>query len=72
VKTLPKSNEFLKTIVSFGKVTQEQKEEVRKYGLSVYSWDEFLSLAADQEFDLPVKEKSDICTIMYTSGTTGD
>lgn len=28
--------------------------------------------AADQEFDLPVKEKSDICTIMYTSGTTGD
>jgi len=31
-------------IVSFGKVTQEQKEEVRKYGLSVYSWDEFLSL----------------------------
>lgn len=28
--------------------------------------------AADQEFDLPVKEKTDICTIMYTSGTTGD
>lgn len=28
--------------------------------------------AADQEFDLPVKKKSDICTIMYTSGTTGD
>ncbi|ONM39682.1 long chain acyl-CoA synthetase 4 isoform X1 [Zea mays] len=72
VKTLPKSNEFLKTIISFGKVTQEQKGEVQKYGLSIYSWDEFLSLAADQEFDLPVKEKADICTIMYTSGTTGD
>jgi long-chain acyl-CoA synthetase len=28
--------------------------------------------AADQEFDLPDKEKTDICTIMYTSGTTGD
>lgn len=28
--------------------------------------------ASDQEFDLPVKEKTDICTIMYTSGTTGD
>ncbi|KAG4385473.1 hypothetical protein GLYMA_12G104450v4 [Glycine max] len=23
-------------------------------------------------FDLPVKKKSDVCTIMYTSGTTGD
>jgi long-chain acyl-CoA synthetase len=61
----------LKTIVSFGKVTQEQKENASKYGLEIYSWDEFLSLA-DQEFDLPVKAKTDICTIMYTSGTTGD
>ncbi|KAL5228289.1 hypothetical protein ABZP36_016554 [Zizania latifolia] len=72
LKTFPKSTEFLKTIVSFGKVTQEQKEEVSKYGLEIYSWDDFLSLAGDLEFDLPVKEKTDICTIMYTSGTTGD
>uniref|UniRef100_A0A0D9V3P1 Long-chain-fatty-acid--CoA ligase n=1 Tax=Leersia perrieri TaxID=77586 RepID=A0A0D9V3P1_9ORYZ len=28
--------------------------------------------AGDQEFDLPVNTKTDICTIMYTSGTTGD
>lgn len=26
----------------------------------------------DKHFELPVKKKSDICTIMYTSGTTGD
>ena len=26
----------------------------------------------NKQFDLPVKKKSDICTIMYTSGTTGD
>lgn len=26
----------------------------------------------NEHFDLPVKKKSDICTIMYTSGTTGD
>ena len=26
----------------------------------------------NQSFDLPVKKKSDVCTIMYTSGTTGD
>ncbi|VAH62235.1 unnamed protein product [Triticum turgidum subsp. durum] len=72
LKTFPKSTEFLKTIVSFGKVTQEQKEEVSKYGLSIYSWDEFISLAGDQEFDLPVNQRTDTCTIMYTSGTTGD
>jgi hypothetical protein len=28
--------------------------------------------AGDQEFDLPAKQRTDICTIMYTSGTTGD
>lgn len=26
----------------------------------------------DKHFDLPMKKKTDICTIMYTSGTTGD
>lgn len=31
-----------------------------------------MSQGNDQSFDLPVKKKSDICTIMYTSGTTGD
>jgi hypothetical protein len=31
-------------IVSFGKVDEEQKEEVSKYGVSIYSWDEFMSL----------------------------
>lgn len=33
-------------IVSFGKVTTEQKEEVQKLGLAIYSWDEFLSLVS--------------------------
>lgn len=31
-----------------------------------------LSQGTNEQFDLPVKKKSDICTIMYTSGTTGD
>lgn len=26
----------------------------------------------DKQFDLPTKKKDDVCTIMYTSGTTGD
>ncbi|OWM72162.1 long chain acyl-CoA synthetase 4 [Punica granatum] len=72
LKTMENASQYLKTLVSFGKVTAEQKEEVEKYGAAIYSWDEFLQLGDDRQFDLPEKQKTDICTIMYTSGTTGD
>ncbi|TMW84501.1 hypothetical protein EJD97_025053 [Solanum chilense] len=72
LKTFPDASKYLKTIVSFGKVTPQQKEEVEKFGVVLYSWDEFLQLGSEKQFDLPVKKKEDICTIMYTSGTTGD
>ncbi|KAK1381668.1 Long-chain-fatty-acid--CoA ligase [Heracleum sosnowskyi] len=71
-KTFPKTAEYIKTIVSFGKIASEQREEATKLGVAIYSWDEFLVLGDDKHFELPVKKKSDICTIMYTSGTTGD
>ncbi|XP_022761056.1 long chain acyl-CoA synthetase 4-like [Durio zibethinus] len=71
-KTFPNSTQYLRTIVSFGKVTLEQKAEAEKYDLAIYDWEEFLQLGENKQFDLPVKKKSDICTIMYTSGTTGD
>ncbi|KAF7828146.1 long chain acyl-CoA synthetase 4-like [Senna tora] len=72
LKTLPIAAKYLRTLVSFGKVTTEQKQQVEEFGLAIYCWDEFLQLGDGQSFDLPVKKKSDICTIMYTSGTTGD
>uniref|UniRef100_A0A803PP00 Long-chain-fatty-acid--CoA ligase n=1 Tax=Cannabis sativa TaxID=3483 RepID=A0A803PP00_CANSA len=72
LKTLPNTTDYLKTLVSFGKVTPEQRESVEKFGLKIYSWEEFLQLGDGKDFDLPVKKKTDICTIMYTSGTTGD
>ncbi|KAG5041530.1 hypothetical protein JHK85_014006 [Glycine max] len=72
LKTFPNAGKYLKTLVSFGKVTPEQKQEVEEFGLAMYSWDEFLQVGHNQSFDLPVKKKSDVCTIMYTSGTTGD
>ncbi|KAL5541286.1 hypothetical protein UlMin_042508 [Ulmus minor] len=72
LKTLTNTSEYVKKLVSFGKVTPEQREEVEKFGLVIYSWEEFLQLGTDKHYDLPVKKKSDICTIMYTSGTTGD
>ncbi|KAI4315525.1 hypothetical protein L6164_028323 [Bauhinia variegata] len=72
LKALLNASKYLRTLVSFGKVTPEQKQEVEKLGLAIYSWDEFLQVGNDQSFDLPVKKKTDMCTIMYTSGTTGD
>lgn len=72
LKTFPNAAANLRTLVSFGKVTPEQREEVKKFGLAVYSWDEFLQLGTNKQFDLPLTKKDDICTIMYTSGTTGD
>ncbi|KAF2585280.1 hypothetical protein F2Q70_00034981 [Brassica cretica] len=71
-KTCPKATEYMKTVVSFGGVTREQKEAAETFGLVIYAWDEFLKLGEGKQFDLPIKKKSDICTIMYTSGTTGD
>ena len=35
---------YCSAIVSFGKVTPEQKEEVGKFGLAIYSWEDFLQL----------------------------
>lgn len=61
----------LKTIVSFGNVSTTQKKEVEELGASCFSWEEFLQLGS-LDLDLPLKNKTNICTIMYTSGTTGE
>ncbi|MQL69969.1 hypothetical protein Taro_002258 [Colocasia esculenta] len=68
---LPKCAEHLKTIVSFGKVTNAQENEAAQIGASCFSWEDFAS-SAKTSFRLPSKNMDDICTIMYTSGTTGD
>ncbi|KAI3444424.1 hypothetical protein Pfo_001089 [Paulownia fortunei] len=72
LKTFPSTEKYLKTIVSFGEVTPEQKQVARNFGSQIYSWNEFLLLGMNKKFDIPIKKTTDICTIMYTSGTTGD
>ncbi|CAK7335715.1 unnamed protein product [Dovyalis caffra] len=72
LKTFPNATQHLQTIVSFGKIAPKELEEIEKFGLAAYSWDEFLKLGENKQYELPVKKKEDICTIMYTSGTTGD
>ncbi|TVU24850.1 hypothetical protein EJB05_27310 [Eragrostis curvula] len=66
-----KCRTHLRAIVSFGDVTSEQKTESEKLGISCFSWGEFYFMGKQNE-DLPKKHKDEVCTIMYTSGTTGD
>ncbi|CAD6256684.1 unnamed protein product [Miscanthus lutarioriparius] len=68
---VPKCTAHLRAIVSFGDFTSEMKTEAKKFGVSCFSWEEFSSMGK-QDYKLPNKCKEDICTIMYTSGTTGD
>lgn len=68
---LPNCTSYLKTIVSFGGISNSQKEDAEKLGVAIYSWKEF-ALLETSNHELPPKEKTDISTIMYTSGTTGE
>lgn len=71
VAILPKCTAHIKAIVSFGDVAIELKREVEQLGVSCFSWEEFSTMGEEIQ-ELPKKQKDDICTIMYTSGTTGE
>ncbi|KAA8536143.1 hypothetical protein F0562_028621 [Nyssa sinensis] len=68
---LSRCTSHLKTIVSFGKISSMQKKEADDLGVACFSWEEFAQLGS-LDHELPPKQKTDICTIMYTSGTTGE
>ncbi|KAL0365461.1 UNVERIFIED_CONTAM: Long chain acyl-CoA synthetase 2 [Sesamum angustifolium] len=52
-------------------VPDKQKETAEELGVACFSWEEF-ALLGDLDENLPPKKKTDTCTIMYTSGTTGE
>ncbi|KAL2254705.1 UNVERIFIED_CONTAM: Long chain acyl-CoA synthetase 2 [Sesamum indicum] len=52
-------------------VSDKHKETAEELGVACFSWEEF-ALLGDLDENLPPKKKTDTCTIMYTSGTTGE
>ncbi|KAI5067553.1 hypothetical protein GOP47_0018081 [Adiantum capillus-veneris] len=72
LECLPKCADYLKTIVSFGELTEEQRKEAQGFNVIAYSWTEFVNLGMNNPVDLIPPKKEDISTIMYTSGTTGE
>lgn len=62
----------LKLIVCFTSMKEEEKEKAESMGIKSYSWSEFLHMGSKVPSELQTPKASDICTIMYTSGTSGD
>ncbi|WOL10254.1 long chain acyl-CoA synthetase 1 isoform X1 [Canna indica] len=63
--------EELKSIISFSSVTMAQKDAAADNGLKAYSWDEFLQMGKENPAEPIPPKAADLCTIMYTSGTSG-
>ncbi|GFZ19326.1 AMP-dependent synthetase and ligase family protein [Actinidia rufa] len=62
----------LKLIVCFTSLTEEDKEKTVYIDVKPYSWNEFLDMGKDYPSKLSPPQPFNICTIMYTSGTSGD
>ncbi|XP_071716378.1 long chain acyl-CoA synthetase 1-like isoform X2 [Rutidosis leptorrhynchoides] len=62
----------LKLIVCFTSMTKEEKEKAESMGIKAYEWSDFLHMGNKNPSELQTPKQSDICTIMYTSGTSGD
>ncbi|XP_044502298.1 long chain acyl-CoA synthetase 1-like isoform X2 [Mangifera indica] len=66
------SAQRLKTIICFTLLSKEEKEKIALLGIKSYSWDEFLHLGKENTSEMLPPQPFHICTIMYTSGTSGD
>ncbi|KAM7274842.1 hypothetical protein ACFE04_016708 [Oxalis oulophora] len=67
-----KSAERLKTLVCFASMTKEEKDKAALMGIKPYSWNEFLDIGKENPCEISPPQPLSICTIMYTSGTSGD
>ncbi|KAK1292783.1 Long chain acyl-CoA synthetase 1 [Acorus calamus] len=67
-----KSARKLKTVVCFTSLTNQQKIDAENHGTKSFSWIEFMQMGKENPSDLCPPQAHDICTIMYTSGTSGN
>ncbi|XP_066362052.1 long chain acyl-CoA synthetase 1-like [Miscanthus floridulus] len=66
-----KSAKRLKALVAFTSATSEQIKEADNIGMKMYAWNDFLKVGKDNPCQPCPPQASDLCTIMYTSGTSG-
>ncbi|XP_062180339.1 long chain acyl-CoA synthetase 1-like [Phragmites australis] len=67
-----KSAKRLKALVAFTSATSEQINGADQIGMKMYSWHDFLKMGKDNPGQPCPPQANDTCTIMYTSGTSGE
>ncbi|XP_028796922.1 long chain acyl-CoA synthetase 1 [Neltuma alba] len=67
-----KSAQQLKAVVCFTSLTEEEEDKAASIGVKQYSWDEFLDMGKENPSNVLPPQSHNICTIMYTSGTSGN
>ncbi|KAA3458865.1 Long chain acyl-CoA synthetase 1-like protein [Gossypium australe] len=67
-----KSAQRLKAIVCFTSLAEEDNAKASQMGIKTYSWTEFLHMGKENPWEISPPQPFSICTIMYTSGTSGD
>ncbi|PRQ23559.1 putative long-chain-fatty-acid--CoA ligase [Rosa chinensis] len=55
--------------VQENKIPAHSKKEAEELGVSCVSWEEFFQLG-NSDYELPLKQRTAVCTIMCRSGTT--
>ena len=60
------------TLVYWGDATEEDVKALGDFGVNVFTYDQFLEKGAAEKKENAGPSAEDLCTIMYTSGTTGD
>lgn len=66
------SAQRLKALVCFTDFTDEERALATQQGIQPFSWTEFLQMGKENEQEILPPQPFNICTIMYTSGTSGD
>ena len=52
-------------------VTSEEREAAAKHDVTLVTWEEFVKRGKDDPKPMVLPAPDDICTLCYTSGTTG-
>ena len=60
------------TVIYWGTPTEEEIKDLGELGINVFSYDKFLEKGAADKKTNEGPKAEDLCTIMYTSGTTGN
>jgi len=71
-KALPNIKGYVKNAVFWGKVDQESAKRIKDMKIGMHEFHSLLESGAQNEVPADPPNADDLCTIMYTSGTTGD